>query len=99
MLVVYDSMQRRAGGWIGPHKWQSEDLTQDHTAAYLVSFTKELSDVFESQLACYLFNIAVKFVLFAAVERNNLMRLAQTIPFTPVQLFGEYQFPGYVFLL
>uniref|UniRef100_A0A8D0HI88 non-specific serine/threonine protein kinase n=1 Tax=Sphenodon punctatus TaxID=8508 RepID=A0A8D0HI88_SPHPU len=27
-------------------------------------------------------------ILFAAVERNNLMRLAQTIPFTPVQLFA-----------
>uniref|UniRef100_A0A8B9PX21 non-specific serine/threonine protein kinase n=1 Tax=Apteryx owenii TaxID=8824 RepID=A0A8B9PX21_APTOW len=27
-------------------------------------------------------------VLFAAVERNNLMRLAHTIPFTPVQLFA-----------
>ncbi|OXB81722.1 UNVERIFIED_CONTAM: hypothetical protein H355_010283 [Colinus virginianus] len=32
--------------------------------------------------------MAVKFVFFAAVERNNLMRLAQTIPFTPVQLFA-----------
>uniref|UniRef100_H0YR92 non-specific serine/threonine protein kinase n=1 Tax=Taeniopygia guttata TaxID=59729 RepID=H0YR92_TAEGU len=30
----------------------------------------------------------VKSMLFAAVERNNLMRLAQTIPFTPVQLFA-----------
>lgn len=97
--MIYVSVQRRAGGWIEPHKWQSEDLTQDHTAAYLASFTKELSDFFESQLACYLFNMEVKFVLFAAVERNNLMRLAQTIPFTPVQLFGEYQFPGYVLLL
>uniref|UniRef100_A0A8C3I6R8 non-specific serine/threonine protein kinase n=1 Tax=Chrysemys picta bellii TaxID=8478 RepID=A0A8C3I6R8_CHRPI len=27
-------------------------------------------------------------ILFAAVERNNLMRLAQTIPFTPVQFFA-----------
>uniref|UniRef100_A0A8C3KWQ0 non-specific serine/threonine protein kinase n=1 Tax=Chrysolophus pictus TaxID=9089 RepID=A0A8C3KWQ0_CHRPC len=80
--------KKQTGGCIEPHKWQSEDLTQDHTAAYLASFTKELSDVFESQLACYLFNMAVKFVLFAAVERNNLMRLAQTIPFTPVQLFA-----------
>uniref|UniRef100_A0A669Q999 non-specific serine/threonine protein kinase n=1 Tax=Phasianus colchicus TaxID=9054 RepID=A0A669Q999_PHACC len=38
-----------------------------------------------SSLECF---VAVKFVLFAAVERNNLMRLAQTIPFTPVQLFA-----------
>ncbi|KAI1239710.1 hypothetical protein IHE44_0011137 [Lamprotornis superbus] len=37
--------------------------------------------------AC-LFNLAVKSMFFAAVERNNLMRLAQTIPFTPVQLFA-----------
>uniref|UniRef100_A0A669Q328 non-specific serine/threonine protein kinase n=1 Tax=Phasianus colchicus TaxID=9054 RepID=A0A669Q328_PHACC len=37
-------------------------------------------------LWCQLQNM--KFVLFAAVERNNLMRLAQTIPFTPVQLFA-----------
>ncbi|NWW11695.1 TRPM6 protein, partial [Oreocharis arfaki] len=35
-----------------------------------------------------LFNPAVKSMFFAAVERNNLMRLAQTIPFTPVQLFA-----------
>uniref|UniRef100_A0A669Q980 non-specific serine/threonine protein kinase n=1 Tax=Phasianus colchicus TaxID=9054 RepID=A0A669Q980_PHACC len=33
-------------------------------------------------------SLELKFVLFAAVERNNLMRLAQTIPFTPVQLFA-----------
>ncbi|XP_054544865.1 transient receptor potential cation channel subfamily M member 6 isoform X2 [Talpa occidentalis] len=26
---------------------------------------------------------------YSAIERNNLMRLSQTIPFTPVQLFGE----------
>ncbi|NXS65567.1 TRPM6 protein, partial [Pandion haliaetus] len=44
-------------------------------------------DVFETQPAC-LFSIVVKSMLFAAVERNNLMRLAQTIPFTPVQLFA-----------
>ena len=31
----------------------------------------------------------VNLSLFAAIERNNLMRLSQTIPFTPVQLFGE----------
>ncbi|NXK97935.1 TRPM6 protein, partial [Formicarius rufipectus] len=33
-------------------------------------------------------NMSVKSMLFAAVERNNLMRLAQTIPFTPIQLFA-----------
>ncbi|NWY45030.1 TRPM6 protein, partial [Sylvia atricapilla] len=43
--------------------------------------------VFETEPAC-LFNPAVKYIFFAAVERNNLMRLAQTIPFTPVQLFA-----------
>nr|XP_058157645.1 transient receptor potential cation channel subfamily M member 6 isoform X2 [Dasypus novemcinctus] len=26
---------------------------------------------------------------YSAIERNNLMRLSQTIPFTPIQLFGE----------
>uniref|UniRef100_A0A669QLH9 non-specific serine/threonine protein kinase n=1 Tax=Phasianus colchicus TaxID=9054 RepID=A0A669QLH9_PHACC len=41
-----------------------------------------------SQAALKKKHVAVKFVLFAAVERNNLMRLAQTIPFTPVQLFA-----------
>uniref|UniRef100_A0A672UQ51 non-specific serine/threonine protein kinase n=1 Tax=Strigops habroptila TaxID=2489341 RepID=A0A672UQ51_STRHB len=42
-----------------------------------------------SQLTSLLFiHIVVKSMLFAAVERNNLMRLAQTIPFTPVQLFA-----------
>ncbi|NXY05428.1 TRPM6 protein, partial [Pteruthius melanotis] len=42
---------------------------------------------FETEPACS-FNLAVKSMFFAAVERNNLMRLAQTIPFTPVQLFA-----------
>lgn len=32
---------------------------------------------------------AVNLFLFVAIERNNLMRLSQTIPFTPIQLFGE----------
>lgn len=63
-----------------------------------VHYSKVLPDVFETQSACF-FSIVAKSVLFAAVERNNLMRLAQTIPFTPVQLFGEYQFPGYVFFI
>ncbi|NWV28082.1 TRPM6 protein, partial [Origma solitaria] len=49
--------------------------------------SKVLPSVFESQPAC-LFNLAAKSMFFAAVERNNLMRLAQTIPFTPVQLFA-----------
>ncbi|NWS69098.1 TRPM6 protein, partial [Crotophaga sulcirostris] len=53
-----------------------------------VHYSKALSDVFGTQTACCLFSIVVKSVLFAAVERNNLMRLAQTIPFTPVQLFA-----------
>nr|XP_044623566.1 transient receptor potential cation channel subfamily M member 6 isoform X2 [Equus asinus] len=26
---------------------------------------------------------------YSAIERNNLMRLSQTIPFTPIQMFGE----------
>ncbi|NXY43895.1 TRPM6 protein, partial [Ceuthmochares aereus] len=43
---------------------------------------------FETQPAFCLFSIVAKSMLFAAVERNNLMRLAQTIPFTPVQLFA-----------
>uniref|UniRef100_A0A452VAM3 non-specific serine/threonine protein kinase n=1 Tax=Ursus maritimus TaxID=29073 RepID=A0A452VAM3_URSMA len=30
----------------------------------------------------------VNLFLFAAIERNNLMRLSQTIPFTPIQLFA-----------
>lgn len=34
----------------------------------------------------------VNLLLFAAIERNNLMRLSQTIPFTPIQLFGECHF-------
>uniref|UniRef100_A0A8C3EML9 non-specific serine/threonine protein kinase n=1 Tax=Corvus moneduloides TaxID=1196302 RepID=A0A8C3EML9_CORMO len=42
----------------------------------------------EFSLPACLFNLAVKSMFFAAVERNNLMRLAQTIPFTPVQLFA-----------
>uniref|UniRef100_A0A8D0Q2P6 non-specific serine/threonine protein kinase n=1 Tax=Sus scrofa TaxID=9823 RepID=A0A8D0Q2P6_PIG len=34
-------------------------------------------------------NSHLNLLLFAAIERNNLMRLSQTIPFTPIQLFGE----------
>jgi len=65
----------------------------------LVHYSKVPPDVFETQLAFCLFCIVLKSMLFAAVERNNLMRLAQTIPFTPVQLFGEYQLLGYAFCL
>uniref|UniRef100_A0A8C4TQL8 non-specific serine/threonine protein kinase n=1 Tax=Falco tinnunculus TaxID=100819 RepID=A0A8C4TQL8_FALTI len=53
-----------------------------------VHYHKVLPGAFETQPACWLFITAVKSMLFAAVERNNLMRLAQTIPFTPVQLFA-----------
>lgn len=56
-----------------------------------VHYSKVPPDVFKTRPACCLFSIVVISMLFAAVERNNLMRLAQTIPFTPVQLFGEYQ--------
>ncbi|NXU54640.1 TRPM6 protein, partial [Turnix velox] len=41
-----------------------------------------------SQLVGVFFHSIVKSMFFAAVERNNLMRLSQTIPFTPVQLFA-----------
>uniref|UniRef100_A0A8C6NEG8 non-specific serine/threonine protein kinase n=3 Tax=Neoaves TaxID=3078114 RepID=A0A8C6NEG8_MELUD len=45
---------------------------------------------FSQLTSLLLIHIVVKSMFFAAVERNNLMRLAQTIPFTPVQLFdGE----------
>lgn len=53
-------------------------------------YNKAWPDISEKQPAYSLFSIVVKSMLFAAVERNNLMRLAQTIPFTPVQFFGEY---------
>uniref|UniRef100_A0A8C4LIJ1 non-specific serine/threonine protein kinase n=1 Tax=Equus asinus asinus TaxID=83772 RepID=A0A8C4LIJ1_EQUAS len=33
--------------------------------------------------------LVLNLFLFAAIERNNLMRLSQTIPFTPIQMFGE----------
>uniref|UniRef100_A0A8C4LLN3 non-specific serine/threonine protein kinase n=1 Tax=Equus asinus asinus TaxID=83772 RepID=A0A8C4LLN3_EQUAS len=33
--------------------------------------------------------LQINLFLFAAIERNNLMRLSQTIPFTPIQMFGE----------
>uniref|UniRef100_A0A7M4EFC9 non-specific serine/threonine protein kinase n=1 Tax=Crocodylus porosus TaxID=8502 RepID=A0A7M4EFC9_CROPO len=41
-----------------------------------------------SSVAFHGFDTAELFLLFSAVERNNLMRLAQTIPFTPIQLFA-----------
>lgn len=34
-------------------------------------------------------SVSVNLFFFTAIERNNLMRLSQTIPFTPIQLFGE----------
>uniref|UniRef100_A0A8C8SZL6 non-specific serine/threonine protein kinase n=1 Tax=Pelusios castaneus TaxID=367368 RepID=A0A8C8SZL6_9SAUR len=40
------------------------------------------------QEANYRSNVTELSVLFTAVERNNLMRLAHTIPFTPVQFFA-----------
>lgn len=35
---------------------------------------------------------------FAAMERNNLMRLAHTIPFTPVSLLGELHYTVYTLI-
>uniref|UniRef100_A0A8C3Y461 non-specific serine/threonine protein kinase n=1 Tax=Catharus ustulatus TaxID=91951 RepID=A0A8C3Y461_CATUS len=55
--------------------WRAQDITNIFPVLDVVEDT------------C-LFNLAVKSMFFAAVERNNLMRLAQTIPFTPVQLFA-----------
>uniref|UniRef100_A0A663EW32 non-specific serine/threonine protein kinase n=1 Tax=Aquila chrysaetos chrysaetos TaxID=223781 RepID=A0A663EW32_AQUCH len=71
-----------------PHPPLSD--TGSHCSLFgFAHYSKVLPDVFETQPACCLFSIVVKSMLFAAVERNNLMRLAQTIPFTPVQLFEE----------
>ncbi|NWV44245.1 TRPM6 protein, partial [Grantiella picta] len=50
--------------------------------------TKKSNSNRNSSYPACLFNLAGKSLFFAAVERNNLMRLAQTIPFTPVQLFA-----------
>ncbi|NXJ97359.1 TRPM6 protein, partial [Corythaixoides concolor] len=62
--------------------------TGSHCSLFgILHYSKAPPDVFKTHLPC-LFSIVVKFMLFAAVERNNLMRLAQTIPFTPVQLFA-----------
>ncbi|NXF39770.1 TRPM6 protein, partial [Nyctibius bracteatus] len=83
------------------HKMKNQDIDR-HTIPFcdylrhsrecsllgFVHYSKVPPDVFETQPACCLFSIVVKSMLFAAVERNNLMRLAQTIPFTPVQLFA-----------
>uniref|UniRef100_A0A8C3EMX8 non-specific serine/threonine protein kinase n=1 Tax=Corvus moneduloides TaxID=1196302 RepID=A0A8C3EMX8_CORMO len=57
-------------------------FTGSNTSWLAINCTEEIS------LPACLFNLAVKSMFFAAVERNNLMRLAQTIPFTPVQLFA-----------
>uniref|UniRef100_A0A8C0IIL5 non-specific serine/threonine protein kinase n=1 Tax=Bubo bubo TaxID=30461 RepID=A0A8C0IIL5_BUBBB len=70
--------------WLGRMVIRS-DIGSHWSLLVFIHYSKVLPDVFETQPACYLFS---KSMLFAAVERNNLMRLAQTIPFTPVQLFA-----------
>uniref|UniRef100_A0A8C3H365 non-specific serine/threonine protein kinase n=1 Tax=Corvus moneduloides TaxID=1196302 RepID=A0A8C3H365_CORMO len=83
-----------------PHSWSnafySKTLSSLEFCPVMLSFQQEetledaaalIPDSLSDFLPC-LFNLAVKSMFFAAVERNNLMRLAQTIPFTPVQLFA-----------
>lgn len=95
MLIRYHGHTKRRC-WLGRVVLRSD--TGSHCSLLgFVHFSDAPPDVFEMLPACCLFCIVVKSMLFAAVERNNLMRLAQTIPFTPVQLFGEYQLPGYGF--
>uniref|UniRef100_A0A8C3UMK3 non-specific serine/threonine protein kinase n=1 Tax=Catharus ustulatus TaxID=91951 RepID=A0A8C3UMK3_CATUS len=64
-----------------PHSWSN---------AFYSKTLSSLEGLYDKKYHYYtcLFNLAVKSMFFAAVERNNLMRLAQTIPFTPVQLFA-----------
>uniref|UniRef100_A0A8D0Q1H2 non-specific serine/threonine protein kinase n=1 Tax=Sus scrofa TaxID=9823 RepID=A0A8D0Q1H2_PIG len=59
-----------------PHSW-SNVICAEVLGSIEVSGKKKYQ--------CYIVNL----LLFAAIERNNLMRLSQTIPFTPIQLFGE----------
>uniref|UniRef100_A0A8C3UGH7 non-specific serine/threonine protein kinase n=1 Tax=Catharus ustulatus TaxID=91951 RepID=A0A8C3UGH7_CATUS len=59
--------------------WRAQDITNIFPVLDVVEDSSRESRVTLSLL---------KSMFFAAVERNNLMRLAQTIPFTPVQLFA-----------
>uniref|UniRef100_A0A8C0FR01 non-specific serine/threonine protein kinase n=1 Tax=Bubo bubo TaxID=30461 RepID=A0A8C0FR01_BUBBB len=83
MLVRYHGCAK-GSCWLGRMVIRS-DIGSHWSLLVFIHYSKVLPDVFETQPACYLFS---KSMLFAAVERNNLMRLAQTIPFTPVQLFA-----------
>uniref|UniRef100_A0A674H5Q9 non-specific serine/threonine protein kinase n=1 Tax=Taeniopygia guttata TaxID=59729 RepID=A0A674H5Q9_TAEGU len=72
-INVWDEQEKHSKNWL---------TVSNFSQLSMLHVTKS-----ELQNIC-LFNLAVKSMLFAAVERNNLMRLAQTIPFTPVQLFA-----------
>ncbi|NWW68364.1 TRPM6 protein, partial [Ifrita kowaldi] len=55
----------------------------NRNSSYVLLVYQDTHHMFSERDVCTL-----KSMFFAAVERNNLMRLAQTIPFTPVQLFA-----------
>uniref|UniRef100_A0A8C3ENR6 non-specific serine/threonine protein kinase n=1 Tax=Corvus moneduloides TaxID=1196302 RepID=A0A8C3ENR6_CORMO len=90
-ISVWDEQEKHSKNWLTVSNFSQLSMSQ---AVNRIQKIKVLSTIFTSgrnfhkiRLTC-LFNLAVKSMFFAAVERNNLMRLAQTIPFTPVQLFA-----------
>uniref|UniRef100_A0A8C4TM65 non-specific serine/threonine protein kinase n=1 Tax=Falco tinnunculus TaxID=100819 RepID=A0A8C4TM65_FALTI len=99
-INIWDEQEKHSKNWLTVSNfrqlsicWLGRMVIRFDTGTHcsllgFVHYHKVLPGAFETQPACWLFITAVKSMLFAAVERNNLMRLAQTIPFTPVQLFA-----------
>uniref|UniRef100_A0A8C3MV14 non-specific serine/threonine protein kinase n=1 Tax=Geospiza parvula TaxID=87175 RepID=A0A8C3MV14_GEOPR len=81
-INVWDEQEKHSKNWLTVSNFSQLSMLHVTQSEFQNSFQKEAVNP-----AC-LFNLAVKSLFFAAVERNNLMRLAQTIPFTPVQLFA-----------
>ncbi|XP_039946930.1 transient receptor potential cation channel subfamily M member 6 [Hirundo rustica] len=94
-INVWDEQEKHSKNWLTVSNFSQLSLERLHykhqkikntdVSRHTIPFCDYLR---HSQEPSCLFSLAVKYVFFAAVERNNLMRLAQTIPFTPVQLFA-----------
>uniref|UniRef100_A0A8C3EQD2 non-specific serine/threonine protein kinase n=1 Tax=Corvus moneduloides TaxID=1196302 RepID=A0A8C3EQD2_CORMO len=74
-ISVWDEQEKHSKNWLTVSNFSQLSIIQK---------IKVLSTIFTSGRNFH----KIRLSLQASVERNNLMRLAQTIPFTPVQLFA-----------
>ncbi|NXG35696.1 TRPM6 protein, partial [Dromaius novaehollandiae] len=88
-VPVCDYLRRSREDWSHSMFGNTQKNNLNRNSLYVFLHILRYSlQAFMKRLPCFLQVSTSRYVLFAAVERNNLMRLAHTIPFTPVQLFA-----------